>query len=48
VFRVYSIGIENPGISDSVVIKIAIDKDGYIITENKDFGDVLLYNKNYI
>ena len=43
-FSVYSIAAEKPGISDSQVVAIAIENNGYIVTEDKDFGDILVYN----
>ena len=43
-YIVFSISDETPGISDSNVIEIAVKKNGYIITEDKDFGDELVYN----
>ena len=45
-FRVYSIIKETPGISDKSVIDIASEMNGYIITEDKDFGDELVYKQN--
>jgi hypothetical protein len=48
VFQVYSIGIENPGNSDSAEVKIAIEKNGYIITEDKELEMSLYVIKNYI
>jgi predicted nuclease of predicted toxin-antitoxin system len=44
-YSVYSIARETPGITDSVVIEIAVEKQAYIITEDKDFGDELVYRK---
>ncbi len=44
--RVFSIGDETPGISDFHVIDIAVEKHGYILTEDKDFGDIIVYNSN--
>ncbi len=44
-YSVYSIMAETPGIPDSKVIEIAIEKNGYLITEDKDFGDELVYRK---
>ncbi len=44
-YSVYSILEEQSGISDDEVIAIAIEKGGFIITEDKDFGDVLVYSK---
>ena len=44
-YEVYSIIEEAPGITDSEVIEVAVRKEGYIITEDKDFGDELVYRK---
>ena len=44
-YTVYAIITETPGITDSKVIEIAIQKSGYIITEDKDFGDELVYKR---
>ncbi len=44
-FSVYSIITEKPGITDTEVIEIAIEKKGYVITEDKDLGDELVYRK---
>lgn len=44
-FRIYSIADEVPGISDKRVMDLAIEKNGFIITEDKDFGDELVYRK---
>ena len=44
-FSVYSIRTETPGIPDGRVIEIAFEKNGYIITEDKDFGDELVYKR---
>jgi predicted nuclease of predicted toxin-antitoxin system len=40
---VLSIARNHPGVSDIEVIAIAATKNGFIITEDKDFGDVLIY-----
>ena len=45
-YEVYSIADETPGISDDKVIEIAIERNGFIITEDKDFGDVLVYSNS--
>ena len=45
-YSVYSVIIETHGITDSAVIKIAVEKNGFIITEDKDFGDELVYRKS--
>ncbi len=44
-YAVYSIIVETPGITDLNVIRIAFEKNGFIITEDKDFGDELVYRK---
>ncbi len=44
-FRVYSVIIETPGIADTEVIDIAIAANGFIVTEDKDFGDELVYKE---
>ncbi len=44
-FQVYSITEELSGITDSEVIDVAIDKKAFILTEDKDFGDQLVYRK---
>ncbi len=44
-YSVYSISIKSPGIADTLVIEIAHKKNGFIITEDKDFGDELVYKK---
>ncbi len=44
-YNVYAIIYESPGITDTHVIEIAIEKNGFIITEDKDFGDELVYKK---
>ncbi len=46
-FTVFSILTEHPGISDSQVIQVALERSGYIITEDKDFGDELVYRKTH-
>lgn len=44
-FHIYSIMNECPGISDNKVIELANEMKGFIITEDKDFGDELVYKK---
>jgi predicted nuclease of predicted toxin-antitoxin system len=44
-YLVYAIINKNPGVPDSEVIEIAVENSGYIITEDKDFGDELVYRK---
>lgn len=45
-YNVFAVAKECPGISDNEVIQIALSKDGFIITEDKDFGDELIYKKS--
>jgi len=42
-YLIFSIAKECPGISDDEVIQIAIREQAFIITEDKDFGDQLVY-----
>lgn len=44
-YKVLSISLKFPGISDKKVIDLAFDKKTFIITEDKDFGDELVYKK---
>lgn len=44
-YSVISVAQESPGISDTDVIALAMERSGYIITEDKDFGDELVYRK---
>ena len=44
-YSVYAIIIEHSGITDKNVIDIAVKNNGFIITEDKDFGDELVYKK---
>jgi predicted nuclease of predicted toxin-antitoxin system len=46
-YSVYSILAETPGITDTHVIEIAVERKGFIITEDKDFGDELVYRKTH-
>jgi predicted nuclease of predicted toxin-antitoxin system len=44
-FDIYLIREHNPGITDREVIEIAKSKEGLIITEDKDFGELVFsYN----
>ena len=45
-YNVYSISSDNHGISDAEVILIAINKKAFIITEDKDFGDEIVFKKS--
>ncbi|TAM93277.1 MAG: hypothetical protein EPN39_20445 [Chitinophagaceae bacterium] len=44
-YSILSIALKFSGISDKKVIDLAFDKKAFIITENKDFGDELVYKK---
>ena len=44
-FSVYSITTEMPGITDTEVIAVSVELNGFILTEDKDFGDELVYRK---
>lgn len=44
-YSIYSIIAESPGITDLNVIRVAFEKNGFIVTEDKDFGDELVYKK---
>src|SRR5438046_2175115 len=44
-YNVFSIREKQPGLSDSSVIKIALEMKGFIITEDKDFGNEIVYKK---
>lgn len=46
-YDVYSIVVESPGITDLNVIRVAFERNGFIITEDKDFGDELVYRKGH-
>ena len=39
-FEIYAIIEESPGITDQEVIEIAISRNGLLITEDKDFGEL--------
>ena len=43
-YRIYSVAEETPGITDDDVVSLATLKSAYILTEDKDFGDILVYN----
>ncbi len=47
-YHVISIAKVYPGISDSAVIEVALQRSGYIITEDKDFGDELVFKAPYL
>jgi predicted nuclease of predicted toxin-antitoxin system len=44
-YKTFSIQEMMPGIDDIDIIQLASEKDAYILTEDKDFGDVLVYRK---
>ena len=46
-YSVHSIMLESPGIADVNVIRIAFENNGFILTEDKDFGDELVYRKGH-
>ncbi len=45
-YSVFAVAKECAGISDSEVIQLALSKGAFIITEDKDFGDELIYKKS--
>lgn len=45
-YNVYSIAQNNAGINDKEVIRIALEKNAFIITEDKDFGDEIIFKKS--
>jgi predicted nuclease of predicted toxin-antitoxin system len=44
-YRVFSIQQMMQGIDDRAIIKISVEKEGFIITEDKDFGDEIVFRK---
>ena len=44
-YHIFSVQQLMPGISDAEIIKYAWIKGGFILTEDKDFGDELVYQK---
>ena len=44
-FKTISIQETMPGTDDIDIIQMAVDEGAYIITEDKDFGDELVYKK---
>lgn len=44
-YNIYPIIFKTPGISDTEVIEMAAFKQAYIITEDKDFGDEIVFKK---
>ena len=45
-FRIFCIQEKMPGIDDVDIIRFAERKNAYILTEDKDFGDELVYRKS--
>lgn len=41
--KIFSIQEEMPGIDDISIIELAYQNGGYIITEDKDFGDEIVF-----
>ena len=46
-FNIEAISSVNPGISDTEVIAFAVKKKAFILTEDKDFGDEIVYRKAF-
>lgn len=44
-YNVFSIQQIMPGIDDIAIIEISVEKEGFIITEDKDFGDEIVFRK---
>lgn len=44
-YEIYSIQEMIPGIDDIDIIELAVRNEGYIITEDKDFGDEIVFRK---
>lgn len=40
-YMVFSISEDSPGISDDAVLKIALEKESIVLTEDKDFGELV-------
>lgn len=45
-FDIISIGIDNPGIQDQLVMNIAIQEERTILTFDRDYGE-LIFKRNY-
>ena len=45
-FKIFSIKEMMPGTDDTDIIELAAKEDAYILTEDKDFGDELVYQKH--
>lgn len=44
-YEIFSIQEMMPGIDDTAIIGLAIEKKAYILTEDKDFGDELVFRE---
>lgn len=44
-YKVFSIQQSMPGTDDLYIIAVAVDKSGFILTEDKDFGDEIVFRK---
>lgn len=45
-FSIFSVQEMMPGTDDLDIIKLAAEREAYILTEDKDFGDELVYRKS--
>ncbi len=43
-YEIFSIQETMPGIDDIDIIELAVKSEGYIITEDKDFGEIVFRN----
>jgi hypothetical protein len=44
-YEIFSIQQVMPGTKDSDIIKISVEKDAFILTEDKDIGDEIVFRK---
>jgi predicted nuclease of predicted toxin-antitoxin system len=44
-YEIFSVQQVMHGIDDSEIIKISIEKEGFILTEDKDFGDEIVFRR---
>ena len=44
-YKIFSIQEMMPGTADTDIIRLASDKEAYILTEDKDFGDELVFRE---
>ena len=44
-YDIFSIQQMMQGIDDSDIIKMSVEKDAFILTEDKDFGDEIVFRK---